>query len=90
MMNPYLMGIDIGTSSCKTAVFDADGRVVATGTHGELLSGAAGEQVALSYRRIVGRQLDDEPDEPTPTAGTTAAPDGAVAHQRARREEGAR
>lgn len=30
-MKQYLLGIDIGTSACKTAVFDADGKVIATG-----------------------------------------------------------
>lgn len=30
-MKQYLLGIDIGTSACKIAVFDADGKVIATG-----------------------------------------------------------
>ena len=29
-MNQYLLGIDIGTSACKVAAFDRDGKVVAT------------------------------------------------------------
>lgn len=29
-MKPYLLGIDIGTSACKAAVFDGDGEVVAS------------------------------------------------------------
>ena len=31
-MKQYLLGIDIGTSACKTAVFDIDGKVLSTGT----------------------------------------------------------
>lgn len=31
-MKQYLLGIDIGTSACKTAVFDEDGHVLATGS----------------------------------------------------------
>ncbi len=31
-MTDLLLGVDIGTSSCKTALFDADGRVVAQGS----------------------------------------------------------
>ena len=30
-MSTYLLGVDIGTSSCKTAVFDSDGKVIAQG-----------------------------------------------------------
>ena len=30
-MSVYLLGVDIGTSSCKTAVFDPDGKVIAQG-----------------------------------------------------------
>jgi len=30
-MSVYLLGVDIGTSSCKTAIFDPDGKVVAQG-----------------------------------------------------------
>ena len=30
-MNTWLLGVDIGTSSCKTAVFDEDGQVIALG-----------------------------------------------------------
>ena len=41
----------------------ADGRLVARGTHDDLLDGAAGARVAAAYQRIVGRRLDDEPDE---------------------------
>ncbi len=41
----------------------AGGRLVARGTHDELLGGAAGPQVAAAYRSVVGRHLD-EPDEP--------------------------
>jgi len=33
-MNKILMGIDVGTSACKVAVFDQDGRVIAQ-TSGE-------------------------------------------------------
>ena len=29
-MKPYLLGIDIGTSACKAAVFDQNGEVVAS------------------------------------------------------------
>ena len=29
-MNDYILGVDVGTSSCKIAVFDADGNVVKT------------------------------------------------------------
>ena len=28
-MGPYLLGIDIGTSACKIAVFEKNGRVMA-------------------------------------------------------------
>ena len=28
-MKPYLLGIDIGTSACKLAVFDREGQVAA-------------------------------------------------------------
>ncbi len=31
MNHPYLLGIDIGTSACKVAVFDRDGQVVSSG-----------------------------------------------------------
>ena len=31
-MKQYLLGIDIGTSACKTAVFDENGKVIASGT----------------------------------------------------------
>lgn len=30
-MRTLLLGVDIGTSSCKTAVFDPDGHVIAQG-----------------------------------------------------------
>ena len=30
-MGTYLLGVDIGTSSCKTAIFDPDGKVIAQG-----------------------------------------------------------
>ncbi len=30
-MTTYLLGVDIGTSACKTALFDPDGKVIATG-----------------------------------------------------------
>lgn len=30
-MKQYLLGIDIGTSACKIAIFDGDGRVIASG-----------------------------------------------------------
>ena len=30
-MSVYLLGVDIGTSSCKTAIFDPDGKVIAQG-----------------------------------------------------------
>ena len=30
-MKQYLLGIDIWTSACKIAIFDADGNVLATG-----------------------------------------------------------
>ena len=29
MMKSYLLGIDIGTSACKVAIFDRSGRVLA-------------------------------------------------------------
>ena len=29
MMKSYLLGIDIGTSACKVAVFDKEGKVLA-------------------------------------------------------------
>lgn len=29
-MKPYLLGIDIGTSACKAAVFDRNGEVIAS------------------------------------------------------------
>ena len=32
MNKPYLLGIDIGTSACKVAVFDREGHVVAAAT----------------------------------------------------------
>ncbi|UCN15714.1 ABC transporter ATP-binding protein/permease [Cellulomonas iranensis] len=65
-----------------------DGRLVARGTHAELLDGAAGPQVAATYRRVVGRNLDDdlpveetfeaaEPDARTLTQPTTT-PGGAA------------
>lgn len=31
-MRPYLLGIDIGTSACKIAVFTRDGEVKASGS----------------------------------------------------------
>ena len=31
-MKQYLLGIDIGTSACKTAVFDENGHVLASGS----------------------------------------------------------
>lgn len=51
------------------------GRLVARGTHDELLDGAAGGRVAAAYQRIVGRRLDDEADE-TDWAAPTDEPDG--------------
>jgi ABC-type bacteriocin/lantibiotic exporter with double-glycine peptidase domain len=36
------------------------GRLVARGTHAALLDGEAGPQVAALYRRVVGRNLDDD------------------------------
>ena len=30
-MKQYLLGIDIGTSACKIAIFDGDGQVIASG-----------------------------------------------------------
>jgi ABC-type multidrug transport system fused ATPase/permease subunit len=41
----------------------AGGRLVARGTHDELLDGAAGSRVAAAYRRVVGRRLDEPDDE---------------------------
>lgn len=38
-----------------------DGVLAARGRHEDLLSGAAGEQVAAVYRSVVGRQMNDEP-----------------------------
>ena len=32
MDKPYLLGIDIGTSACKVAVFDREGQVMASGS----------------------------------------------------------
>ena len=37
-----------------------DGALVARGTHAGLLDGAAGPQVAATYRRVVGRRMDDD------------------------------
>jgi len=37
-----------------------DGRLVARGEHAELLDGAAGPDVTETYRRVVGRQLQDD------------------------------
>ncbi len=37
-----------------------DGRLVARGTHAGLLDGAAGPRVADAFRRVVGRDLDDD------------------------------
>jgi ABC-type multidrug transport system fused ATPase/permease subunit len=76
----------------------ADGRLVARGTHDELLDGAAGARVAAAYRRIVGRRLDDEGEDDGWGAATdgTAAPDEDDEHDDvvedayARREGGAR
>ena len=33
-MKQYLMGIDIGTSACKVAVFDREGHVVSSASAG--------------------------------------------------------
>ena len=38
----------------------ADGRLVARGTHAGLLDGVAGPEVAATYRRVVGRRMDDD------------------------------
>ncbi len=40
-----------------------DGRLVARGTHRELLDGAAGPRIADHYRTVVGRHLADEPGD---------------------------
>ncbi|MBO0920589.1 ABC transporter ATP-binding protein [Cellulomonas sp. zg-ZUI222] len=37
-----------------------DGALVARGTHAALLDGAAGPEVAATYRRVVGRRMDDD------------------------------
>ncbi|MBO3088539.1 ABC transporter ATP-binding protein [Cellulomonas sp. zg-ZUI40] len=37
-----------------------DGELVARGTHAGLLDGAAGPDVAATYRRVVGRRMDDD------------------------------
>lgn len=78
------------------------GRLVARGTHDELLDGAAGARVAEAYRRVVGRRLDDEADETEPdwiaaVAGQVdgvdevgTADDESVEDLYARREGGAR
>lgn len=53
-----------------------DGRLVARGAHAALLDGAAGPQVADLYRRVVGRDLDDDrPVEATFAGDPTTAPD---------------
>ena len=33
LMKQYLLGIDIGTSACKIAVFEENGQVVVSGNH---------------------------------------------------------
>ena len=50
-----------------------DGRLVARGTHAALLDGEAGPQVAALYRRVVGRNLDD--DLPVEQTFADAEPD---------------
>ena len=35
MMKSYLLGIDIGTSACKVAVFDRNGKVLAAASGGD-------------------------------------------------------
>jgi len=55
-----------------------DGVLVARGAHAALLDGAAGPEVAATYRRVVGRRMDDDlpveesfdrtdPRDPSPT-----------------------
>jgi len=68
----------------------ADGRLVARGTHDELLDGAAGARVAAAYRRIVGRRMDDEADEPEWAQDDSAGDDDVVDDAYAGREGGAR
>ena len=36
-MKQYLLGIDIGTSACKIAIFDGDGRVIASAESGRVV-----------------------------------------------------
>jgi hypothetical protein len=38
-----------------------DGELVARGRHDDLLAGSAGDEVAETYRAVVGRRMDDEP-----------------------------
>lgn len=71
----------------------AAGRMVARGTHDELLDGAAGATVAATYRQIVGRRLDDEreaPSLPEETGWPADEDDEPVEDLYARREGGAR
>ena len=44
-MKPYLLGIDIGTSACKVAVFEKSGMVVA----------AANGDIRFTIRRRAGQ-----------------------------------
>ena len=59
----------------------ADGKIIATGTHDELITGEP------RYRRVVVRAMEDEPDEPdgsSPTGGsrTTAGIDMTIGGER--------
>jgi len=49
----------------------ADGRLVARGRHHDLLTGAAGAEVAEVYRAVVGRRMDDDPVLATPRTAAT-------------------
>jgi ABC-type protease/lipase transport system fused ATPase/permease subunit len=68
----------------------AGGRLVARGTHDELLDGAAGARVAAAYRRIVGRRLDDGTDDRGDAGPVGGTDDESVEDLYARREGGAR
>ena len=67
-MRTLLLGVDIGTSSCKTAVFDPEGRIAAQG----------GCEYPVSYPRKGWAEQDPElwwDGDRTGQGGESALPD---------------
>ena len=59
MKKSYLLGIDIGTSACKVAVFDREGRVLA----------AANGAYPVQYRKLESHRKKSPEWELTDRAG---------------------